>query len=141
MVICRVEMQRSFGSLPTALPGYAITNLLFAIAILLCAYNFFRAITLDPGVVVSLRDGELKEVGARELHHRGSELNLARADHRRARGEWIIQLDELLLDLFGTFSGPLELGRMLTPHPRQTRRPLRSKHSHVTKRCVARFDQ
>jgi hypothetical protein len=31
-------------------PGYATANLLFAVLFILCAYNFFRAITLDPGV-------------------------------------------------------------------------------------------
>ena len=45
-------------------PGHAVTNLFCATGILACAYNFFRAITLDPGhVAAPANDSELKEVG------------------------------------------------------------------------------
>jgi palmitoyltransferase ZDHHC13/17 len=44
-------------------PGYALTNLSFALTFMLCAYNFFRAITLDPGYCPKpVNDGELKEI-------------------------------------------------------------------------------
>ncbi|KAG0143309.1 hypothetical protein CROQUDRAFT_81209 [Cronartium quercuum f. sp. fusiforme G11] len=44
-------------------PGYAATNLIFLLSCLICAYNFFRAISLDPGFVPLPRgDGELNRV-------------------------------------------------------------------------------
>lgn len=43
--------------------SHAFTHLSFAIVIGLCAYNFFRAITLDPGTCPKpTSDGELKTV-------------------------------------------------------------------------------
>lgn len=46
-------------------PGHAIGNLFCATGILVCAYNFFRAITLDPGhVPAPANDSELKEVSS-----------------------------------------------------------------------------
>ncbi|KAK4704778.1 hypothetical protein P7C70_g1431, partial [Phenoliferia sp. Uapishka_3] len=43
--------------------GLAITNLFFAISALACVYNFFRAITLDPGhVPFPVNDAEMKEM-------------------------------------------------------------------------------
>lgn len=46
------------------LSGYSVTSLAFALLFLSCAYNFFRAITLDPGTVRGPVGGseELKEV-------------------------------------------------------------------------------
>lgn len=45
--------------------GYAVTNLLFAVAILTSSYNFFRAVSLDPGhVPFPANDGELKDVSS-----------------------------------------------------------------------------
>ena len=42
---------------------HAFTHLILAITIGLCAYNFFRAITLDPGTCPKpSSDGELKTV-------------------------------------------------------------------------------
>lgn len=43
--------------------GYAFTHLTFAMLFMLCMYNFFRAITLDPGTCPKpVNDSELKEV-------------------------------------------------------------------------------
>jgi hypothetical protein len=49
------------------LSGYSITSLLFALLFLSCCYNFFRAITLDPGTVRGPKPGseELKEASSR----------------------------------------------------------------------------
>jgi palmitoyltransferase len=45
-------------------PGFASANLLFAVLFILCAYNFFRAITLDAGVCpVPIGEEEKKLVG------------------------------------------------------------------------------
>lgn len=46
------------------LSGYSVTSLAFALLFLSCAYNFFRAITLDPGTIRGPVGGseELKEV-------------------------------------------------------------------------------
>ncbi|KAK4046849.1 palmitoyltransferase akr1 [Microbotryomycetes sp. JL221] len=85
-------------------PGYGVSNLMCGLFILLCAYNFFRACTLDPGwIPFAANDVELKE---------------------------------MIEDLVETssFNGQMFCLNCLT------RRPLRSKHSYVTKRCVARFD-
>jgi hypothetical protein len=50
-------------------PGYAFTNLAFCISFGLSAYNFARAVTLDPGIAPKPRnDAELKEVSARAGH-------------------------------------------------------------------------
>jgi hypothetical protein len=46
----------------TDTPGYATANLLFAVLFILCAYNFFRAITLDPGVCPVLAGEEEKKL-------------------------------------------------------------------------------
>jgi len=52
-----------FTSLVHNTPGYALTNLSFALVFMLCAYNFFRAITLDPGYCPKpMNDAELKEI-------------------------------------------------------------------------------
>ncbi|KAI5475300.1 Palmitoyltransferase AKR1 [Pseudohyphozyma bogoriensis] len=86
------------------LSGYAITNLICGISILVCCYNFFRAITLDPGhVPLAINDAETKE------------------------------MVEDLVEI-GSFNGMNFCLSCLI------RRPLRSKHSYVTKRCTARFD-
>lgn len=43
--------------------GFAVSNLVMGLLLLVCAYNFFRAITLDPGhVPFASNDMELKEV-------------------------------------------------------------------------------
>ncbi|KAK4045971.1 palmitoyltransferase akr1 [Microbotryomycetes sp. JL201] len=85
-------------------PGYAVSNLLCGIFILLLSYNFFRAVTLDPGwIPFATNDMELKE-----------------------------SIEDLVAS--GSFNGQMFCLSCLT------RRPLRSKHSYVTKRCVARFD-
>ncbi|GAA5993734.1 hypothetical protein JCM10908_001059 [Rhodotorula pacifica] len=85
--------------------GYAITSLLFALSFLSCCYNFFRAITLDPGTVRGPQGGteELKEV-----------------------------IEDMVES--GGFNG---INFCLTC---MVRRPLRSKHSFATDRCVAKFD-
>ncbi|KDE03687.1 hypothetical protein MVLG_05818 [Microbotryum lychnidis-dioicae p1A1 Lamole] len=87
-----------------SLPGHAVSQLLCGIGILVCSYNFFRAITLDPGhVPFPVNDSELKETIEDLVEH-------------------------------GNFNG------MNFCLPCLTRRPLRSKHSYMTKRCTARFD-
>jgi palmitoyltransferase len=44
-------------------PGYAYTNLAFAVALALCAYNLFRAVTLDPAFIPTRpSDQQLKDV-------------------------------------------------------------------------------
>ncbi|GAA5877540.1 hypothetical protein JCM3774_005900 [Rhodotorula dairenensis] len=87
------------------LSGYSITSLAFALLFLSCSYNFFRAITLDPGTVRGPPSGseELKEV-----------------------------IEELVES--GGFNG---INFCLTC---MVRRPLRSKHSFATDRCIAKFD-
>ncbi|KAJ6492870.1 hypothetical protein C8R47DRAFT_1120137, partial [Mycena vitilis] len=40
---------RSLRSPPTETQSHALTHLLFALTVGLCAYNFFRAVTLDAG--------------------------------------------------------------------------------------------
>ncbi|KAM0786270.1 hypothetical protein ACM66B_007067 [Microbotryomycetes sp. NB124-2] len=85
-------------------PGYAISNLMCGVFILLLSYNFFRAVTLDPGwIPFAANDMELKD-----------------------------SIEDLIDS--GSFNGQMFCLDCLT------RRPLRSKHSYVTKRCVARFD-
>jgi palmitoyltransferase len=43
--------------------GYAFTHLIFALMFLLCCYNFFHAIALDPGTCPKpVNDTELKDV-------------------------------------------------------------------------------
>lgn len=50
----------------TELSGYAVTSLAFALLFLSCSYNFFRAITLDPGTVRGppVNSEEMKEVSS-----------------------------------------------------------------------------
>ncbi|KZT58161.1 zf-DHHC-domain-containing protein [Calocera cornea HHB12733] len=44
-------------------PGYAVTNLCFGFCFLLCCYNFFRSVTLDPGACPKPADeAELKSI-------------------------------------------------------------------------------
>jgi hypothetical protein len=78
------------------------------LSLLVCSYNFFRAITLDPGhIPFATNDMELKEVriiGLSLSEKREADLAflLARRIGRRgARRDWIFQRDELLLDVFG----------------------------------------
>ncbi|CDZ96517.1 palmitoyltransferase akr1 [Phaffia rhodozyma] len=55
----------------TGVPGHEILNLLFFVAYILCAYNFYRAISLDPGTTPQLEsDAEIKEV-VEELTNQG----------------------------------------------------------------------
>lgn len=57
---CRL-IADGFDSIAT--PGYAVSNLLMGLSLLVCSYNFFRAITLDPGhIPFATNDMELKEV-------------------------------------------------------------------------------
>ena len=43
--------------------GYRLAHLMFAICLALCAYNFFRAVTLDPGTCPKpANDAELKSI-------------------------------------------------------------------------------
>ncbi|KZS89519.1 zf-DHHC-domain-containing protein [Sistotremastrum niveocremeum HHB9708] len=50
-----------FSRLVRNTPGFAFTNLAFTLTFLLCAYNFFRSITLDPGSCPKpANDAELK---------------------------------------------------------------------------------
>jgi len=85
-------------------PGYALTNLIFGVSSLVCAYNLFRSATLDPGYVSkSVNDGDLKET-----------------------------IDDLVVN--GHFDGMNFCLACLV------RKPLRSKHCHVCKRCTARHD-
>ena len=47
----------------TETQSHALSHLLFALSVGLCAYNFFRAVTLDPGTCPKpSSDGELKSV-------------------------------------------------------------------------------
>ena len=47
----------------TETQSHAISHLMFALTVGLCAYNFFRAITLDPGICPKpTSDDELKSV-------------------------------------------------------------------------------
>lgn len=47
----------------TATPGHALANLLFAMALLSCAWNLFRAATLEPGFApVAQSEGERRLV-------------------------------------------------------------------------------
>ncbi|GAA5881965.1 hypothetical protein JCM1840_002982 [Sporobolomyces johnsonii] len=86
------------------IPGYALSNLLFGGFLALCAYTFYRSITLDPGhVPFAVNDVELKD-----------------------------SIEELVET--GAFNG---MNFCLTC---MVRRPLRSKHSYATGRCVGRFD-
>jgi hypothetical protein len=46
--------------------SHAFTHLSFALIVGLCAYNFFRAITLDPGTCPKpTSDAELKSVSSK----------------------------------------------------------------------------
>lgn len=48
----------------TETQSHSFTHLSFALTVGLCAYNFFRAVTLDPGTCPKpASDGELKSVG------------------------------------------------------------------------------
>jgi hypothetical protein len=48
-----------------ATPGYAVSNLVFALFYLVCCYNLFRASSVDPGFLPSLdNEDQLKEVGS-----------------------------------------------------------------------------
>ena len=87
-----------------AAEGYHGTVLFCGIGILLTSWNFFRAITLDPGHVP-------RPSGETELKDQ----------------------IEALVDAT-SFNG------MNFCLPCLARRPLRSKHSHATQRCTARFD-
>ena len=47
----------------TGTPGYAATNLFFALSFMICVYNFVRAATLDAGIVPKVQNSsQLKEV-------------------------------------------------------------------------------
>lgn len=49
--------------------SHSFTHLSFALTVGLCAYNFFRAVTLDPGTCPKpASDGELKSVGHSNLN-------------------------------------------------------------------------
>ncbi|GAA5904585.1 hypothetical protein JCM6882_004914 [Rhodosporidiobolus microsporus] len=105
-------------------PSYAPSSLLFCLSLLACAYNFWRAITLDPGTV--FREGtEGAGVGAAEVLLSGG----GGGEGRGALKETIEYLVET-----NQFNG---MNFCLTC---LVRRPLRSKHSYATGRCVARFD-
>lgn len=53
--------QKAFFSIVTQ--SHAISHLIFALIVGLCAYNFFRSITLDPGTCPKpTSDDELKSV-------------------------------------------------------------------------------
>ncbi len=66
-------LQREFSSIQRPLKtktryieteSHAFSHLIFALSFGLCAYNFFRAMTLDPGTCpVPTSDAELKSVG------------------------------------------------------------------------------
>ncbi|BGP43424.1 palmitoyltransferase akr1 [Rhodotorula kratochvilovae] len=87
------------------LHAHTLLNIVFLALFSTCAYNFYRAVTLDPGTVRGPPPGgeEMKEV-----------------------------IEELVEA--GAFNG---MNFCLTC---LVRRPLRSKHSYATERCVARFD-
>ncbi|GAA5821129.1 hypothetical protein JCM11251_001978 [Rhodosporidiobolus azoricus] len=100
-----------FSSRAALPPSYAPSSLLFCLSLLTCSYSFWRAITLDPGTV------------EREGAHEGGDQG------RGALKETIEYLVET-----NQFNG---MNFCLTC---LVRRPLRSKHSYATGRCVARFD-
>jgi palmitoyltransferase ZDHHC13/17 len=51
--------------------GYASANLIFALLFILCAYNLFRAITLDPGVCPLPASEEEKKLVSHFVYLRG----------------------------------------------------------------------
>lgn len=57
--VCRSILKNTL----TETQSHAISHLMFALTVGLCAYNFFRAITLDPGTCPKpTSDEELKSV-------------------------------------------------------------------------------
>ncbi|KAJ6492881.1 hypothetical protein C8R47DRAFT_975549 [Mycena vitilis] len=57
------QLKRSLRSPPTETQSHALTHLLFALTVGLCAYNFFRAVTLDAGTCPKPgSDAELKSI-------------------------------------------------------------------------------
>lgn len=66
--------------------SHAFTHLSFGLAVGLCAYNFFRAITLDPGTCPKpASDGELKSVRECTSYYSLLCLNIFSSDYRGSR--------------------------------------------------------
>lgn len=103
--------------------SHAFTHLSFALTVGLCAYNFFRAISLDPGTCPKpSSDAELKSVSAR-AHFCDGSGNL--------------QITQIIEDLAseGRLNGQTFCIQCMA------RKPLRSKHCRVCDKCIGRHDQ
>ncbi|KAF8310689.1 hypothetical protein DL93DRAFT_1583077 [Clavulina sp. PMI_390] len=84
--------------------GYAFTHLIFVASLLLCSYNFFRSVTLDPGTCPKpSSESELRSI-IEDLASAG-----------RLNGQ--------------TFCVDC-----------MARKPLRSRHCRVCKKCIGKFD-
>lgn len=108
-----------FGILDT--PGFASANLFFAVLFILCAYNFFRAITLDAGVCpVPIGEEEKKLVSS------------------DSSGYFLLLISSQIIENL-TSEGRLNGQTFCVSCMAQ--KPLRSKHCRHCDRCVARHDQ
>ncbi|GAA5873224.1 hypothetical protein JCM8547_008606 [Rhodosporidiobolus lusitaniae] len=117
-----------------ALTDYPLSNLLFFLSLSTCSYTFYRAITLDPGTVKRPRLPSLNNNNPTPSLFASGRVGGGREEEEAGEGE--VELKETIESLVeqGQFNG---MNFCLTC---LVRRPLRSKHSYATGRCVARFD-
>ncbi|QRW24739.1 ankyrin repeats [Rhizoctonia solani] len=94
-----------------ALPDHSLAHLLYFVSASLCAYNFFRSITLDPGTCA--RPGSAGEMKAASCP---------------------------LTPIIEKLAGEGKLNGQTFCITCMARKPLRSKHCRVCDKCVARFD-